>query len=122
MRIDVRSRDLSVSTDLQTHVERRLRFALARFGSRIGGVTVTLSEGRGPRGGVDTRCRIVAALSASAQLQVEVQDIDLFAAVDCAADRLGRAVGRAVDRTHNYPRQRIAAARVTGDALLQQRH
>jgi hypothetical protein len=38
---------------LPDHIERRLRFALARFGSRVERVIVFLHDRNGPRGGID---------------------------------------------------------------------
>ena len=121
MKIDIRARDIDLSASLREHIERRLFFALGRFGTRITVVTVTLEDLNGPRGGVDKQCRMVAAVTSVGHLRVEVRDTDTITAVDCAADRLGRTVAREIDRYYSHPTQRAATARIAGDGLFQKR-
>jgi len=87
-----------VSEALRAHVERRLHFALGRFGGRVRQATVRLSDLNGPRGGVDKACRIAVRLPASPDLVVEDADGDLYVAIDRAAERAGRSVGRHLAR------------------------
>lgn len=97
MRIHIRERNLEVSKDLRAHVERRLSFALGRFGDGIGRVTVRFSEINGRGGGVDKRCQIDVDLRPR-NVREEDTDVNVFAAVDHAADRLARSVARALER------------------------
>jgi hypothetical protein len=87
------------AADLVEHVDRRLHFALARFGARIARVTVFLDDVNGPRGGVDKVCRIVVRLRSGADVVATVEDVDWVAAVDRATTRIGHSVGREVART-----------------------
>lgn len=102
MRVEVRGRGVSASTALREHAGRRLRFALGRFGARVARVSARLADVNGPRGGVDKECRLAARLQPAGELVVSERDADLYAAIDRAASRLGRAVsrelGRRVDR------------------------
>ncbi len=82
MRTDIRGYQLTISDALRTHIERRLHFALSRFGARILHVAVRLEDINGPRGGVDKRCRIVVALAGAGHVQVEVLDSECTNAVD----------------------------------------
>ena len=41
MKIDIRGHRIEVTEALRTHIERRLQFALGRFGARVTAVTVT---------------------------------------------------------------------------------
>lgn len=82
---------------LRSYAERRLRFALGRFGRRVRGVVVRFEDLNGPRGGADKACRL-SARSDGGPLRVEDTDADLYAALDRAADRLGRRVARAIAR------------------------
>jgi ribosome-associated translation inhibitor RaiA len=97
MHLDIRAR-LGLSDALTRTVERRMAFALGRFGGRISAVTVWLSDVNGPRGGVDKACRVQVALTAGPAVRVEHRDADLYAAVARAADRIGRAVARDLAR------------------------
>ena len=58
MKIQIRKRRVEVSDTLRAYVERRLGFALGRFGDRLGPITVRFSDVNGHRGGVDKRCQI----------------------------------------------------------------
>jgi len=100
----VRGDGIEVSTELGAHVERRLSFALARFGRRVRAVSVGLADLNGPRGGIDKRCSMQARLDPRGTVRVEDTDSDLPAAIDRAATRLARAVTRALERRREGPR------------------
>ncbi|MFM7137885.1 MAG: HPF/RaiA family ribosome-associated protein [Planctomycetota bacterium] len=99
--------------ELSTHVERRLRFALARFSGRIGRVNVFLADQNGPRGGIDKTCRIVVRLRDGGDVVAEVNDVDWEVAVDRATTRIGHSTGRelarrrAVRRPHRHASARL---------------
>ena len=98
MRIHVRSRRFELTDALRAHAERRLLFALGRFGRRVQSVMLRMDDVNGPRGGADQRCQIVARLAPWGDVRVEELDGDLYAAIDRAADRLDRAVAREAER------------------------
>ena len=104
MQVEIRSRKIEVDEALRAHVDRRLRFALGRFGERIVKVTVRFEDANGPRGGVDKQCRIDVALRPSGSVLVEDIDVDLHAVVDRAADRAARAVDRDLQRRRDAER------------------
>ena len=108
MRLMIYARKVTLSQTLRDHVERRLRFALGRFGNRIDRVTVRLEDLNGPRGGVDKRCRIEACVVRSGKLQVEVTDAEIEPAVDRAADRIARRVKDDLDRTREKRMRRVS--------------
>lgn len=83
---------------LPDHIERRLRFALARFGSRVEKVVVFLQDRNGPRGGVDKVCRILAKVQGCGAIMATVADSDWTAAVDRATTRIGHTVSRQIGR------------------------
>ena len=101
MRLEIRSQSLDIGQGFRGYIERRLRFALGRFGPRIGGVTVSLADLNGPRGGLDKRCRIMVRLVRFGQVVVEDTDSDLGAAVNWAADRVEQSVRRELERRRN---------------------
>jgi putative sigma-54 modulation protein len=96
--LSVRSNGIDVSPDVGELLERRLSFALSRFGPRVRAVSVRLVDLNGPRGGIDKKCSIEARLAPRGSVRVESTDGELPAAVDRAAARLGRAVARALER------------------------
>jgi ribosomal subunit interface protein len=98
MRIHVRSRGFELTDALRGYAERRLLFALSRFGRKVLSVTLRLDDLNGPRGGVDKRCQIIAHLPPWGDVRVEELDGDLYAAISRAADRLDRAVARETER------------------------
>ena len=97
MQLDIRGRNLRLTPALLDHVEQRLRFAVGRFATRLGRVTVRVDDLNGPRGGVDKRCHIHLELAGRA-LDIEEVDHDLYVAIARAAERAGRATERAIAR------------------------
>lgn len=85
---------------LAEHVRRRLAFVLARHSDRIQRVGVRIGDENGPRGGVDKFCRIRVHLQDAPVAVIEDVAVDLYAAIDRAAERVGRVVAKRLDRTH----------------------
>ncbi len=98
MTVDITAREIPVTPAIAAHVSRRVGFALGRFAPRLGRVAVRLADVNGPRGGADKRCRIMVTLGRGGPVVVEEQDADLYAAVDAATGRAGRAVARSLAR------------------------
>jgi putative sigma-54 modulation protein len=99
MKIQIRKRRVEVSDALRAYVERRLGFALGRFGDRLGPITVRFSDVNGHRGGVDKRCQIDVDLRPLGSVQAVVTDTGPFAALDRAAGLISRSVARAIKRS-----------------------
>jgi ribosomal subunit interface protein len=108
MRLDIRGVDLAPTGAIRDHIARRLSFALSRFAGRLEEVEVRLRDENGPRGGVDKVCRVKATLRGLPTLVVEAVGADLYAAIDTAADRAGRALGRSLRRQEAVRRFREA--------------
>lgn len=111
MQVFVSAKNFKVSETIREHIDRRLAFALDRFQREIERIDVSLADLNGPKGGLDKQCRMVAKLRSDGTLVIEDQDIDFFAVIDRAADRLGHAVQRAIDRRRDmkYARRRAEA-------------
>jgi hypothetical protein len=105
MRVDVRRRGVEIDAREQSNIERRLAFALGRFGPRVLQVTVFLTDENGPKGGLDKRCRLVARLSQLGVITVDDRDAELTPLMDRSTDRLERAIERAIER------RRVSASR-----------
>lgn len=98
MKIDIRTHGFALTDAIRNHVERRMRFVLARAHAHIRQVTVHLADIEGQRGGIEKRCRVRVRLKPGVDLLVEDTEAELYAAVDRAADRVGRSVVRSVTR------------------------
>jgi hypothetical protein len=94
MRLEIRNQGLELPAEARRAFERRLRFLLGRFGTRIGRVTVYLVDLGGTLGELKIGCRIVVRLAPFGQVRIEVAAVDLDTAVDWAARRLGPALQR----------------------------
>lgn len=100
MRLSVSGDGVRIGEKLYSDIDRRLEFALGRFGPAIRQVIVRVVDINGPRGGVDKRCRITVALRGAGSNSITVDDSDanLYAAIVHACERVERAVVRAFER------------------------
>ena len=98
MRLRIRARNTEISRTFEEWIERRLWFALAKFGGRISRITAFLEDINGPRGGVDQRCRVEVLLVPSGKIQAEATDADAILAVSRATNRIARRVRDALER------------------------
>ena len=96
-KIEIQQRNIEITDVLRTHVQDRLGLALGRFADRIGRVVVRLSQADRHPSGADARCQIEVGLRPRS-VDVEDTNVDLFAAVNHAADRASRSVARALER------------------------
>jgi ribosomal subunit interface protein len=99
MQIELRALGMTVTDGMRSHVERRLGFALDRFGEHVTRVTVRVADVNGPRGGPDKVCRVEAALHGGVRVVIDERDLDAYVAIDRAAHRLNRSVARRLTRT-----------------------
>ena len=120
MQVSIRGDRMKLGAELREYITRRLHFALGRFGPAIQRVNVRTEDLNGPRGGIDKRCHILVRLRASAgnPITVDTDDSDLRAAIDLAAERIGRSVARALERKHQRrasQRRRVSVDDITQD-------
>jgi putative sigma-54 modulation protein len=94
MQVELRSVNTTMAEVLRGYVERRLRFALGRFGSRVDQVLVTVSRDDHN----ETTCRISTHIVPFGRVGVRETDPDLLVAIDRAAARVGRLFGRQLQR------------------------
>ena len=97
MRITTHMNNTDLNQAFASYIERRLRFALGRFGGRVGQVTVRFTAG----GSSITTCRITTEMVPFGRVAVEESDADLFTAVDRATGRIGRLFGRELERVRD---------------------
>lgn len=117
MRVEIHVSKIELTSTIEEYVERRLFFALGRFADVVKHVDVTLSEINGPKGGVDKLCLMRVGLKRQTKPVVaDVLHEDLRTSIDLTADRLGRAVARAVDRQSGLRIARRRSAAVSSRA------
>lgn len=97
MHVAMHISDADLAEAFKLYVKRRLRFALGRFGGRVGQVTVRIG-GDGP---AESRCRISTEVLPFGRIAVEESDPDLFAAIDRATGRIGPLFGRELERVRD---------------------
>ncbi len=112
MMIAITDRSGVITPELREFAERRLRYALSRFDARIQRVSLTLVDANGPRGGVDKSCRITVKLRRAPEVTVTDLDTEVGTCISRAAERVGRAVARAVDRKQQFDRRQPAISDV----------
>ncbi|HST77546.1 MAG TPA: HPF/RaiA family ribosome-associated protein [Verrucomicrobiae bacterium] len=94
MQISMHINEADLGESVRSYLERRVRFALARFRDRVGLITVRISaEARGK-----LRCRVIAEMLPFGRIIAEETRPDLFAAVDSATAMISRRFGRQLDR------------------------
>ncbi len=101
MRTAIQVRNSDLTDELREHVEHRLAFALSQFPEHIRGVVAVLSDVNGPKGGIDKRCSLRVRLNGGADIVIEETEADFHVAVDRAADRAKRTLGRCLRRLRN---------------------
>lgn len=107
MKVVIRRKDIEMTANDRQRIVDRVRLALTRFARVIRGVSVTVADENGQRGGVDKTCRLVIQLTAGTVV-INEQGTAVMAAVTRAAERATRAVARLQHRAYD-PRR---AARV----------
>jgi len=99
MQIKVNAAETPVTDALHQRVVDRVTRALRHVGRTVTRVEVHLRDDkRGRRGPDDRRCLIEARLARHEPLVVQASGRDLYRAIDQAAEKLARALGRAVQR------------------------
>ena len=107
MKIIIKTHRLKLDQKSIVAMERRIRFALGRFGSSISDVTVRLTDLNGPKGGVDKKCLIVVKLRKGGEVIVQGSGKESLVTLNYCADRIGRAVERDLSRNRKAPIRRM---------------
>lgn len=105
MQIDIRSRGVRLNPTIKSAVSRRLSFALDRFQRLLAMARVRIEDVNGPKGGVDTVCRIAVDGPLVGRVVVEERSVDATSAVDGAAERLAQVLARSRGRVSDARRR-----------------
>ena len=104
---DLHTNGTKLDQGLREHLERRLTFALSRFGSRVLKAVVYLTDNNGPKGGFDKSCLIVVRLRGAGEVIAELVDTDWEVTIDRATTRIGQNVSRELERKRSYVRESV---------------
>lgn len=113
MEIEIQAQGFAVTGELRAHVAKRLEAALAPFKRHVRRVVARLGDENGPRGGYDKTCRIGVSVGGAPDVFAADTRPDLYAAIDCAADRLAAALARRLNRRRDL--RRLSPTRLAGD-------
>jgi hypothetical protein len=101
----IEARGLELRNSHRRAIRRILASALGRFTRRVRTVRVWLEDVNGPRGGVDTRCRIEVYFRPRGSITVSALATDEYAATAEAAARARESVVRRVKRVRSRRRE-----------------
>lgn len=104
MRIGIISRGIALTEAIRDYAHRRLRTALNRYGPLLASVQVRVADVNGPRGGIDKHCVVEVRGPTLPSIIVRERDVDLYVAIDRAADRIDRATARRISRARELAR------------------
>ena len=99
------ARRLELRNSHRRAIRRILASALGRFTRRVRTVRVWLEDVNGPRGGVDTRCRLEVYFRPRGSITVSALATDEYAATAEAAARARELVDRRVKRVRSRRRE-----------------
>lgn len=105
---DLHVNGFEVDAELKDHADRRLSFALSRFGTGVLKTAVYLTDNNGPKGGFDKNCLIVVRLRGLGEVVAEVVDTEWPVAIDRATTRIGHNVRRAIERKRAFSHEPMA--------------
>jgi ribosome-associated translation inhibitor RaiA len=109
--IAIRTTGVELTDDIRAYANRRMSTKLAKFAKHIERLTVRLEDVNGPRGGIDTQCRVKVVLAGLGPVVYEAIGREATDAIDLAATGTERAVRKTIRRAGaSIPR--VAARRM----------
>ncbi len=99
MQIEISYGDLEASSALTEHVESAVHKELGHVSDRVTRVEVHLRDDKQKRRGPDDlRCMMEGRIAGEKPLAIEARGGDIYLVVTDAAGKLGRAIGRKLDK------------------------
>lgn len=113
MQLFVASHGVEMKRRIRKRIEQRLRFAANRFERHLCEIAVHVADENGPRGGVDTVCRLTARLRDGSAIRIEEKDANVMGAFGRAAKRFRTAILRRMGRIKTRMRRAAPPATAT---------
>lgn len=108
----VRTTGLDVGKEMRNTIRSRMGAKLGKYAGRIERLSVRFEDANGPRGGVDTVCRVKVVLSGLESIVFESSGRDVTEAMSLAATGTERAVRRTLGRAGGGQRSSTARKNV----------
>jgi ribosome-associated translation inhibitor RaiA len=115
--LEVRTHGVELKRNMTPYVRAKLGARIGKFASRVEHVTVRFEDVNGPKGGVDTVCRVHVKLAGRPSEIVEGTSVDARSAFDEVSHVLEGTISRALERAGGGTRSRRGARREKGAGL-----
>jgi len=96
--LTVRPGSVEVTSELHTRIHRDLGRRIERYAQNVTHVMVRFSDINGPRGGIDTVCRIKLSVKGAGHIVAEAHGADAEEAFLVASQQAKTALGRVLER------------------------
>lgn len=110
----VHTQGVPIHAPLEKYLHAKLGARLGKYTSHIERVTARFEDINGPRGGIDTECRIKVVLVSRPTILVSARGRNARRAFDAVLESVTRAVGRDLDRAGFSERGSAARAAKSG--------
>lgn len=117
MRPLILTHKLVIDSSMHSYILHRLRMALDRALSKIGGITVRLSDDNGPKGGFDKTVQVKLIVPGHDAVIIHERGSDLRSAVDRAIHRAAQTMQRLNAKRQKIVRK-VAARKVIANEML----
>ena len=101
MQVEIRGKGLRVTDVLSTYIQRRLVFALGRFGRRVERVLVRVEDTNGPKGGIDKQCRVAVVVPHSRTAVIEARGSNIRVTINRAVAKASRYIADRLKQPHS---------------------
>lgn len=102
MKVNIRTRHLSLSPEILAEWRRRVTVAFARISPWVRTVDITAEDINGPKGGADKQVRIRLRGRSISNIVIEHVGVDTLATVVAAAERAVQALVRKMARRRGF--------------------
>lgn len=107
MQFNIKSNNLTLNSQLQQEFKQKVRNIFARTRQKISGITVTLSDINGPRGGKDKQCKVKLNLPGAPVILVIAREDNLRKAFSSALSRANQTLKRKLKKQQTLQKQAL---------------
>jgi ribosome-associated translation inhibitor RaiA len=104
MKFEINDKQKLLSQTARDRAMSRAFATVQKFADYVKGVTITVQDINGPKGGVDKECQVIVSLRGKNDIVVSAKDEKLSKAIPGALDRASRTAKKLVNRQWRKPR------------------